>query len=175
LAVTISLYEATIPTYLQILGSVDHLIDKARAHAAEHGIAEDELVQARLADDMQPLAYQIKASAEHSRGAIEALRAGVFTPSTALPPQDFDALRAVIAHAREFLGALDPAEVNGFTGRDMRFEFRGSIIPFTGEGFLLSFAQPNFYFHATTAYDVLRNQGVKIGKRDFLGALRIKA
>lgn len=168
----ISLYEATIPSFLQILGSVDHLIDKARAHAAEHGLAEAALV--RLASNMQPLAYQIKASAEHSRGAIEGLRAGVFTPSTALPPQDFDALRAVISHAREFLGALDPGEVNGFVGRDMRFEFRDRIIPFTGEGFLLSFAQPNFYFHAATAYDVLRNQGVKIGKMDFMGRLQVK-
>jgi uncharacterized protein len=173
--VTISLYDATIPAYLQILGSVDHLIDKARAHMAEHGVSEEELVQARLAPDMQPLAYQIKASAEHSRGAIEGVRAGVFTPQTVLPPQTFDDLRAKIHDARGFLAALDPAEVNGFVGRDMRFEFRDRKIPFTAEGFLLSFAQPNFYFHATTAYDVLRHKGVKIGKPDFLGALRVKA
>jgi uncharacterized protein len=172
---TISLYDATIPSFLQILGSLDHLIDKAEAHMAEHGVAEEELVQARLIDNMQPLAYQLKASAEHSRGAIEGVRAGVFTPQTVMPPQTFEELRAYLAHARDFLAALDPAEVNGFVGQDMRFEFKTTNIPFTAEAFLFSFAQPNFYFHATTAYDLLRHKGVKIGKMDFLGALQAKA
>ncbi len=171
---TISLYDATIPAFLQILGSLDHLIDRAEAHMAEHGVAEDELVQVRLFPNMQPLAYQLKASAEHSRGAIEGIRAGVFTPQTTLPPQTFVDLRAYLANACAFLAALDPAEVNGFVGQDMRFEFKTTSVPFTAESFLFSFAQPNFYFHATTAYDLLRHKGVKIGKMDFLGALRAK-
>ena len=171
---TLTLYNATIPSFLQILGSLDHLIDKAEAHMAEHGATEEELVQARLFPNMQPLAYQLKSSGEHSRGAIEGVRAGVFTPQLAMPPQTFADLRAKIHEARDFLAALDPAEVNGFVGQDMRFEFKDHITPFTAEGFLLSFALPNFYFHATTAYDLLRHKGVKIGKMDFLGKMQVK-
>lgn len=170
---TLNLYDATIPVFRQILGSLDHLIDKAQHHMAEHGTAEEDLVQARLFPTMQPLAYQLKASCEHSRGAIEAVRVGVFTPQTAMPPQTFVDLRAKLSEARDFLGALDPAEVNGFVGQDMRFEFKSNVIPFTAEGFLFSFALPNFYFHATTAYDLLRHKGVKIGKMDFLGKMQV--
>ncbi len=171
---TVNLYDATIPSFLQILGSLDHLIDQAEAHMAEHGVTEEDLVQARLFPNMQPLTYQLKASAEHSRGAIEGVRAGVFTPQTVMPPQTFADLRSKLRDAHDFLAALDPAEVNGFVGQDMRFEFKDHITRFTAEGFLLSFALPNFYFHATTAYDLLRHKGVKIGKMDFLGKMRVK-
>ena len=171
---TITLYNATIPTFLQILGSINHLMEKAEAHMAEHGVTEEDLLQARLAPNMQPLAYQIKCCAEHSRGAIEGVRAGVFIPQTALPPQTFTDLRAYLAEATFFLAALDPAEVNGFAGQDMRFEWKDTRIPFTAEGFLFSYALPNFYFHATTAYDLLRLKGVKIGKMDFLGQMQVR-
>lgn len=171
---TLNLYDATVPSFLQILGSLDHLIDQAEAHMAEHGVTEEDLVQTRLFPNMQPLTYQLKASAEHSRGAIEGVRAGVFTPQTVMAPQTFADLRAKLRDAHDFLAALDPAEVNGFVGQDMRFEFKGHITPFTAENFLFSFALPNFYFHATTAYDLLRHKGVKIGKMDFLGKMQVK-
>jgi uncharacterized protein len=170
----ITLYDAVIPSNLQILGSVSGLIDKAEAHMAEHGVSEEELIAARLAPDMLPLSYQIKASAEHSKGAIEGVRAGVYSPDLTPPPTSFAALREKLDAAKAFLSALDPAEVNGFEGQDMRFEFGERKMPFTAENFLLSFALPNFFFHSTTAYDILRYKGVKIGKPDFLGAVRIK-
>lgn len=170
----ITLYDALIPSFRQILGSVQGLIAKAVAHMAEHGVSEEELVTARLAPDMLPLAYQIKASAEHSKAAILGVRAGVYSPDLTPPPMTFAALGEKLDDAQAFLAGLDPDEVNGFEGQDMRFEFGERKIPFTAENFLLSFAQPNFYFHATTAYAVLRMKGVKIGKPDFLGAMRFK-
>jgi len=90
------------------------------------------------------------------------------------PPQTFTALRSRIAETLAALETIQPAEVETFMGRDMRFEFRERRLEFTAENFLLSFSLPNFYFHAATAYDILRWKGVHIGKRDFMGRLRLK-
>jgi hypothetical protein len=171
---SISLYDAIIPGNLQIIGSVSSLVDKAAAFCAENGRSEEDMAQAKLIEDMLPFAYQVKAVAEHSLGAIEGVRGGNYSPDLAAPPADFAGLKAKLAAAASALEAIDPAEVEGFIGNDMQFSFGEMVIPFTAENFLLSFAQPNFYFHATTAYDILRAQGVPIGKRDFLGQLRMK-
>lgn len=171
---TISLYDAIVPTQRQMIGTVKALVAKAAAHCAEKGEPDSALVEARLIADMGPFGYQVKAVAEHSRGAIEGVRAGVYVPSLEPWPTTFAALTARLDDAEGFLATLDPAEVEGFIGRDMRFEFRDRGMDFTAENFLLSFAQPNFYFHATTAYDVLRAAGLQIGKKDFLGMPRIK-
>jgi hypothetical protein len=168
----ISLHSATIPTFLQILGSGRGWLDKAETC----GIAEAELLEARLIDDMLPFAYQMKAMANHSQGAIEGLRAGVFTPKFGEPlPTSIAELREKIEGAIAFLEGVTEDELEGFVGRDMRFEIGEKKLPFTAEDFLLTFSQPNFFFHATTAYGVLRAKGVKVGKLDYLGALRIKA
>jgi len=170
----ISLYDAVVPSQRQVIGAVSALVAKAAAHCAERGEPDSALVEARLIADMGPFGYQVKAVAEHSRGAIEGVRAGVYVPSLEPWPTSFAALSARLDDAEAFLAALDPAEIEGFIGRDMRFEFRDRRMDFTAEDFLLSFAQPNFYFHATTAYDVLRAAGLQIGKRDFMGMPRIK-
>lgn len=169
-----SLHDAIIPGNLQIIGSVSGLVDKAVAFCADNDRAESDLIQARLAEDMLPFSYQVKSVAEHSRVAIESVRAGNYSPDTGTPPDSFEALKAKLADAAEMLEALDPAEIDGFIGNDMQFSFGEMVMPFTAENFLLSFAQPNFYFHATTAYAILRAEGVQIGKRDFLGQVRIK-
>lgn len=171
---TISLYDALIPQFRQILGSTKALLTKAEAHCAEHGLPHSDIIGARLIDDMQPFAYQVKSTCEHSIGAIHAVRAGVCTPSLAAPPESFKALHAMVDAADIDLAALTREEVDGFVGQDMRFEFKTMVIPFTAENFLLSFAQPNFYFHATTAYDVLRMKGVSLGKMVFLGRLAME-
>ena len=170
-----SLHEATIPTFCQMLEAVAGLLDKGAAHCAEKGIEPETIIQAHLAPDMFTFAYQVKSTAVHSLGAIEGVRKGVFSPDLVPPPEDFPALKAQVMGALTALRAIEPDEVNGFLGRDMRFEFRDLRIDFTAENFLLSFSQPNFFFHATTAYDILRWQGVTIGKRDFLGHMRIRA
>ena len=169
-----SLYAATVPSYRQILGAVADLLGKAEAFCAEKGVAPREIIEARLAPDMLPFAYQVKSTAVHSLGAIEGVRRGVFSPDTTTPPDSFAALAARIAQAIGVLEAIEPAEVDGFVGRDMRFSFGERHIDFTAENFLLSFSQPNFYFHAATTYDILRWKGLAIGKRDFMGRTRRK-
>ena len=169
-----SLYAATVPAYLQILGAVSGLLDKAEAFCAEKRIAPSEIVEARLAPDMLPFAYQVKSTVVHSLGAIEGVRRGVFSPDMTPPPENFAGLKARVSDALAALEAIDAAEVDGFIGRDMQFAFGERRLDFTAENFLLSFSQPNFYFHAATAYDILRWKGVQIGKRDFMGRTRIK-
>ncbi|MGH2448703.1 MAG: DUF1993 domain-containing protein [Chloroflexota bacterium] len=171
---TLSLYAATIPSYRQTLGAVSGLLRTAQLFCADKGLEPSELIQARLAPDMLPFAYQVKSTAVHSLGAIEGVRRGVFSPDKTPPPETFADLEARITATLSALEAIEPAEVESFIGRDMRFEFGDRRIDFTAEEFLLSFSQPNFYFHATTAYDILRWKSVPIGKRDFLGRLRRK-
>ena len=170
----ISLYEATVERYLQTLGAVAGFLDNGAAHCAEGGADSAELVATRLYPDMLPLAFQVWSVEHHSNGAIEGAKSGVFTPPSPIPDtMDYAGLQKVVADAREKLGALTPDEVNGLEGRDMVFQIGERKMPFKAEGFLLSFSLPNFFFHSTTAYDILRSKGVKLGKRDFMGALRL--
>jgi uncharacterized protein len=169
-----SLYAAIVPSYRQILGAVSDLLGKAEIFCAEKGIVPREIIEARLAADMLPFAYQVKSTAVHSLGAIEGVRRGVFSPDTTAPPDSFAALKTRIAQTISALESIDPAEVDGFVDRDMRFAFGERHIDYTAENFLLSFSQPNFYFHAATTYDILRWKGVDVGKRDFLGRTRKK-
>jgi len=125
---------------------------------------------------MLPFAYQIKSCAVHSRGAIEGVRAGQFSPDMTEPPATLAALAQRLDETLAFLEAVDPAELDTFTGRDVVFTIGSKFRrEFTAENFLLGFSQPNLYFHATTAYDLLRMKGVKIGKGNYLGAMPAKA
>ena len=168
---SLSLYQATIPTYLQILGAVAGLLDKAQAHCADNNLPPESLIQARLAEDMLPFAFQINSVAHHSIGAIEGVGRGVFSPDRSAP-ENFADLAGRIADARSALEALTEDQVNAYTGKPLRFEYGEIRMDFVAEEFLLSFSQPNFYFHAATAYDILRWRGLSIGKRDFIGQLR---
>jgi hypothetical protein len=170
-----SLYAATVPGFQQILGAVSGLLDKAQSFCAEKAIAPAELIQARLTTDMLPFAYQVKSTAVHSLGAIEGIRKGVFSPDTTPPPETFAALKARLTETLAALENIQAAEIDGFVGRDMRFAFGGNHRDYTAENFLLSFSQPNFYFHASTAYDILRWKGMAIGKRDYIGKTRSKS
>lgn len=168
-----SLYDATIPSNLQILRAVDALIGKAEAFATDQGIAPADLIDARLADDMLPFGYQVKSCAAHSVGGIEGVRAGTFSPDLKPWPTDFARLHTVILDAIATLEGIDRAEFDTLADATTEFRFGETAMPFTGPNFLLSFSQPNFYFHATTAYAILRAKGVKIGKRDFMGIPRM--
>ena len=101
-------------------------------------------------------------------------KAGVFSPGGDQNAQDLPALIALIKDTHAGLAAIKPDEINAYEGKDVFFEFRGTKIPFTAENFLMSFSLPNLHFHATTAYDLLRARGVPIGKRDYMGQLRMK-
>lgn len=169
-----TLYSATVPTFQQILGSVSGLLGKGEAFCTEKGLAPAEILQAKLAPDMLPFGYQVAAAVSHSAGAIEGVRGGVFMPDLTPWPETFAGLNQKVDGALATLSKLTPAEVDGFVGKDVRFEFRDTKLPFLAEDFLLSFSTPNFYFHATTAYDLLRWKGVPLGKKDFIGRARRK-
>jgi hypothetical protein len=169
-----SLYDAVVPSNLQILGAIDALLDKAESFCAEHGRAAPDLIDARLAPDMLPLGYQVKSCAVHSVGGIEGVRAGSFSPDMSPWPTDFSGLHEVVRKAIADLKGIDRETFDALADTDTQFAFGETKLPFTGANFLLSFSQPNFYFHATTTYAILRAQGVKLGKRDFLGMPRIR-
>lgn len=169
-----SLYDAVVPSHLQILAALDALLDKAEAFCAEHGTAAAEFIDARLAPDMLPFGYQIKSCAAHSLGGIEGVRAGTYSPDLSPWPTDFAALHAVVQGAVAGLKALDRDSFDELADTATQFTFGETRMPFKGANFLLSFSQPNFYFHAATAYAIARARGVKLGKRDFLGKPRIE-
>jgi hypothetical protein len=169
----VSLYDATVAGWIQILGGVTGFLARGLENCRERGIDPQKMVEARLFEDMFPLRFQVVSTVTHSVGAIEAVRKGVFTPPPT-PELDYAGLQQAVADAQATLEGVSAEEVNRFEGRDTIFQFRDRTIPFTAENFLLSFATPNFYFHAATAYDILRANGVPLGKRDFLGRLRIK-
>jgi len=171
----LSLHAAIVPSWLQILGSVRHLVDKAEIHCNEHGVAAADLLGVRLIDDMYPLAFQFKSCWVHTERAIAAVRSGQFTRDPSDLPTSFAAIAAGIDQAIGALAAVDAAELEQYIGREVAFAIEGQFaMRFTAENFLLGFSQPNFYFHATTAYDILRSRGLSIGKRDFIGAMPLK-
>jgi hypothetical protein len=168
-----SLYDASVANYLQILGAVGGFLEKGLAHFKEKGVDLKEVTEAQLATDMLPFHFQISSVAHHSRGAIEAAMNGTFVPPKARPDLDYAGLQGLVTEARDGLAALTPDAVNALLGRDVIFKLGDRSMPFKAEGFLMSFSLPNFFFHATTAYDILRHKGVPVGKRDFLGRLKL--
>jgi hypothetical protein len=164
----------SVASYLQTLGGVAHVLQRGLDHFADTNTAND-VVEVRLHDDMLPMRFQIWSVAHHSAGAIAGLKKGVFHPPAALPELDYAGLQKVIGDAAASLSQESPDEINALAGKDMTFQFGDFKMPFTAETFVMSFSLPNFYFHATTAYDILRTKGVPLGKRDFMGKLRMKA
>ncbi|OQW55226.1 MAG: hypothetical protein A4S14_13345 [Proteobacteria bacterium SG_bin9] len=169
-----SLYDASVANFLQTLGAVNHFLDKGLKHFHEKGIDPETIVETKLADDMWPLRNQIVSVAHHSRGALTAAKNGEFVPPKSDPGLNYAGLQALVKSAQDELAALNAADVNALEGRDVSFKVGDRVLPFTAEGFLMTFSLPNFYFHATTAYDILRSKGAPIGKRDFMGRMRMK-
>jgi hypothetical protein len=169
-----SLYDISVASYLQTLGAVAAFLDKGYSHCTANKIDLGDVVGTRLFEDMLPFRFQLVSVAHHSLGAIEGAKAGLFVPPGRSESFDYPGLQKLIADTIEGLKKLTPAEVNALEGRDMIFQLGERKVPFTVENFILSFSLPNFHFHATTAYDILRMKGVPLGKRDYLGYLRIK-
>ena len=170
-----SLYDLSVAGYLQTLGGVAGFLERGLAHFTEKNTDPNEIVETRLVPDMLPFRFQVQAVAHHSLGAIEGVKKGQFGPPANLPALDYRGLQTLVADTREALQRLEPAEINALEGSDVVFHIRDRQMPFTAEGFLLSFSLPNFHFHSTTAYDILRMKGVPVGKRDYLGQLRLKS
>ncbi|CAG4884797.1 conserved protein of unknown function [Georgfuchsia toluolica] len=170
----ISLYDISVMNYQQTLGAVSHILKLGLAHCQSNHIDLETFVETRMYHDMLPFRFQIQSVAYHSLGAIEGIKNGIFRPPSNLPEDNYEALQTLINETNDALGKLSATEINAMEGAEVIFEFRDHRIPFTAESFLLSFSLPNFYFHATTAYDILRSKGVVLGKRDYLGGLRLK-
>jgi hypothetical protein len=170
----IPLYDVSVRSFQQVLTAVAGFLEKGLTHCKANNIDLKELVETRLHPDMLPFRFQVIAVAHHSRGALAGAQAGVFKPPTGPMDQDYAALQKLIGEARAEVDAAKPDAVNALEGKDVVFQMGDFKMPFNAEGFLMSFSLPNLYFHATTAYDILRQKGVPLGKRDFMGPLRLK-
>ncbi len=165
---TISMYEASVPVFVRMLNNLSAILDKGQAYAEAKKVAPDVLPASRLIVDMFPLSRQIQIATDHAKGAAARL-AGADIPKYEDNEQTIEELKARIAKTISFVESFKPDQINGSEGREIVFPIRGSEIKFTGMAYLLEFALPNFYFHITTAYNILRQNGIEIGKRDFLG------
>ena len=170
-----SLYDLSVPTFLQTVRSIGGCLDRAATHFAETGVDPDNFVNTRLFDDMAPFHFQIEAAWHHSVWGVEALKTGAFTPPALVGPVPFADLQGMIGRAETALEAFTPDEVNGWAGKDLDLQIGPRRLAFTSETFILSFSLPNFHFHAVTAYAILRSQGVPLGKRDYEGRLRTRS
>ncbi|HZV63329.1 MAG TPA: DUF1993 domain-containing protein [Telluria sp.] len=166
---TFSMYAASVPVFKQILSSLSALLDKAEAHATEKKIEPAALLQARLFPDMFPLARQLQIAADFAKGASARL-AGVEVPRYDDTETTFAELRARIATTLAFIGGLPQDAFEASAQRDITTSSGANAKQFKGQVYLLHYALPHFYFHATTAYDILRHNGVEIGKKDFIGS-----
>jgi hypothetical protein len=171
----ISFYDVSVASYLQILGAVSGFLAKGREHCVKSGIDLPQVVETRLYADMLPFRFQVVSVAHHSLGAIKGIEAGVFGPPAAVPDLDYAGLEKLVAEARSGLQQYKREAIEALEGKDVQFKLGDRGMPFVARDFVLSFSLPNFYFHATTAYDILRMKGAPLGKRDFMGMPRIKA
>ena len=164
----ISLYDASVPVFVRGLDQLTHILGKGLAHAQAQGLDPATLVQARLAPDMLTLAGQVQRASDASKLAAARL-GGMTAPSFPDTESTYDELLARVAKTRDFLVGVDRATIDGQESREMRLKVGDGEIVFDAQRYLLQFAIPNFFFHVTTAYDVLRHVGVPVGKRDYLG------
>ena len=171
--VSISFHDASVGSYLQVLDGVAGVLDKGASHASDAGLDLQEVVMTRLRDDMMPLHFQVVSVAHHSWGAMQGLQKGSFSPPSFELDKSYAELRALVTEARDGLAGLNEADVEALAEKSMVFKLGKTDLPFTNQNFLLSFSLPNFYFHATTTYDILRVLGVPLGKINFLGQMKL--
>jgi hypothetical protein len=165
---TISMYQASVPVFIRMLGNLKAIVEKASAHAQEKKIDEAAFLNARLFPDMLAFTRQVQIASDFARGTAARL-AGGEPPSYEDKEQTFAELAARIDRTVAFLRTLSAAQIDGSEGREIVRPIRGEPQKFTGQDYLLQYALPNFYFHTTTAYAILRHNGIVIGKGDFIG------
>ncbi|MES2126417.1 MAG: DUF1993 domain-containing protein [Pseudomonadota bacterium] len=166
---TFSMYAASVPVFTQILTALSHVIDKAEAHATEKKIEPAALLQARLYPDMFAFIRQVQVAADFAKGCSARL-AGVEVPKYDDTEQSFADLKARIAKTLDFIGSLPREAIEGSADRDITTSSGPNAKQFKGQVYLVHYALAHFYFHATTAYAILRHNGVEIGKKDFVGS-----
>ena len=164
----ISMYQASVPRFVNNLTNLSAILDKAQAHVEARKIDPTALTAYRLFPDMLPMTRQVQIACDSAKGAVARL-AGVDIPKHEDTEQTFAELKARIAKTIEFVQSIKPAQLDGTEDKDITLTVGGKDTTFKGMQFLLGRALPNFYFHATTTYNILRHNGVEIGKRDYLG------
>jgi hypothetical protein len=166
-----SLYDVSIPALIRGLTNVSAILDKAAAHAAAKKFDSLALAQARLFPDMHPLTRQVQIACDTAKGAAGRL-AGIEVPKHEDTETTLPELKARIAKTVDFLKSVTPAKLAGDETRSIEIKFPNGAWKFTAIGYVTDFVLPNFYFHVSMAYALLRKGGVEIGKTDFLGAIR---
>jgi hypothetical protein len=169
----ISLYDISVATYLQQLGAVSSVLAKGAEYAAENKLDLAEIVETKLRPDMLPFRFQVISAMHHSLGAVNAMRSGELNAPPSMDELDYAGLQGLVDDAISELKAATAQEINALEGGSTKFKMGDFEIPFTTENFVLCFSLPNFYFHVTTTYDILRVAGVPLGKMDFLGEMRV--
>ncbi|SDI52786.1 DUF1993 family protein [Variovorax sp. OV700] len=164
----LSLYDLSVPVFSRGLGQLTHVLEKSLAHARANDIDPATLVDARLAPDMITLAGQIQRASDASKLGVARI-SGITAPSFPDEEKTYDELLARIAKTQDFLATVDRTLIDGQEERQVTIKAREGEAQFTAQRYLLQFALPNFFFHVTTAYDVLRHKGMPIGKMDYLG------
>lgn len=167
---SLSMYQASIPVLVRGLENLAAILRKAAADAEARKIAPEVLLNARLAPDMFPLARQVQIVSDTAKGCAARL-AGIAVPSYADTETSFAELQERIARTLAFLNGIAPDQVDGSEQRPIVLRAHEREIHFSGQSYLLTFALPNFFFHLTTAYAILRHNGVQIGKQDYLGSI----
>jgi uncharacterized protein len=165
---TISMYQASVPVFIRMLGNLRAILAKGAAHAEARKFDPAVLINGRLAPDMFALARQVQIAADMAKGAAARL-AGVEPPKYEDNETTFPELHARIDKTIAFLETLKPAQIDGSEARSITLTMRSGTRSFVGLPYLVDFVLPNLYFHATTAYNILRHNGVELGKGDFLG------
>lgn len=161
-------YKSTIGAMIRQAEALAAIMTKGREHL---GADADTFINESLCADMLPFTFQIRSVYHSTAGNLDALRSGQAGPPEAIELNSYADLEALLSKAIEALKAVTPEELDGLLDKDVVFAMGDFKIPFKGLGFMTSFALPNFYFHTTTAYNLLRQKGVQIGKRDYLGAM----
>lgn len=162
------MYAVTVPPFTRMLNNLLLILDKAEAFATERKIAPEVLVTARLAPDMYPLSFQIQSATDRVKFALARL-SGKEAPSWPDNETTLEELRMRVRKALDYVDAFQPADIDGTEDKLLQLKSRGKDITVTGQDHILHNILPQFYFHVTTAYDILRHNGVPVGKRDYVG------
>ncbi len=165
---SLDMYQASIPVFVRMLDNLSSILDKGLAYAEARNIDPSVFINGRLAPDMYPLSRQVQIATDMAKGCAARL-AGIEVPSYEDNEGTFPELQARIAKTVAFLQSVNAEQINGSEGRAVTLKLRGREVSFVGQPYLLHFVLPNFYFHITTAYDILRHNGVALGKMDFVG------
>jgi hypothetical protein len=165
---SLSMYSASVPVFTRMFSAALAWLDKAQAHAEARKFDTANYLGLRLAPDMLPFTRQIQIATDGAKGCVARL-AGVEVPKWEDNEASFDELRARLRRTIDYVNSFSAAQIDGSDGREIVLQMRAGEVRFSGEDYLKHYVMPNLYFHLTTSYALLRNAGVELGKRDFLG------